>query len=280
MLATSFKRTVSVIALMSALALGACETTGTGDPQSASAAPNAPATPERAAMNHNGPNGLPDAPLSNDAVSQATYWGARYEDDPDNTELAVNFSTALRHMGSLDEAGSLMARTANQHPDDPAVLTEFARVLVAARRGNEALPPLAQAISRDPDNWELYSLEGVAHDQAGEYDDATQSYEQALNKSPNNPRVLNNYGLSRALAGDLDGAEEMLRTAVAQPGATAQMRQNLALVLGLQGRFDEAERLSRADLPPDAVENNVAYYRAMLTQPDDWDEMNGDDSGQ
>jgi len=269
MLAKSYLKTVSLLALVGALALAGCETTDPDNPQSAAA------TSTRAAANNAGTDGLPDAPLANDAISQATYWGARYEDDPSNADLAVKFSTALRHMGSLDEAGSLMARTANEHPDDVSVLLEFARVLVAARRGNEALQPLAQAIARDPENWELYSLEGVAQDQMSDYAGATQSYENALTKSPNNPNVLNNYGLSRALAGDLDGAESMLRAAIAEPGATAQMRQNLALVLGLQGRFDEAERMSRADLPPDAVENNVAYFRAMLTQPDTWDDMQG-----
>lgn len=267
MLATSFKKTVSLLALASAIALAGCETTDTGSP-SASAAPT------RATASA---NSLPDAPLAEDALSQATYWGARYEEDPQNAEMAIRFSTALRHLGSLDEAGSLMARTANEHPDDPRVMTEFARVLIAARRGREALQPLAQAITRDPDNWELYSLEGVAHDQAGSYYDATQSYEHALNKSPNNATVLNNYGLSRALDGDLEGAESLLRAAVAEPGATPQMRQNLALVLGLQGRFDEAERIARADLPPEAVQNNVEYYRAMLTQNDTWEDLEAGD---
>lgn len=271
MLATSFKKTVSLLALAGAIALAGCETTDTDSPSASVASSRSQAATTA--------NRLPDAPLGEDALSQATYWGARYEEDPQDADMAIRFSTALRHLGSLNEAGSLMARTANEHPNDPRVMTEYARVLIAARRGPEALQPLAQAISRDPDNWELYSLEGVAHDQVGSYDDATQSYEHALNKSPNNATVLNNYGLSRALDGDLDGAETMLRAAVAEPNATPQMRQNLALVLGLQGRFDEAERISRADLTPDAVENNVEYYRAMLTQNDTWEDLEGGDAG-
>jgi len=267
--ATSFKKTVSLFALMGAIAVAGCETTETGSS-------SASADPARATASA---SSLPDAPLAEDALSQATYWGARYEEDPQSADMAVRFSTALRHLGSLDEAGSLMARTANEHPGDVAVMAEYARVLLAARRGREALQPLAQAISRDPDNWELYSLEGVAHDQEGNYAGATQSYEHALNKSPNNTTVLNNYGLSRALDGDLEGAEALLRAAVAEPGATAQMRQNLSLVLGLQGRFDEAERVARADLPPDAVENNVEYYRAMLTQNDTWEDLEAGNDG-
>ena len=54
-------------------------------------------------------------------------------------------------------------------------------------------------------------------------------------------------------------------------GATSQIRQNLALVLGLQGRFDECRAIYAAELPPDQVEANMAYIRAMLTQQNRWD---------
>ena len=51
--------------------------------------------------------------------------------------------------------------------------------------------------------------------------------------------------------------------AVALPGATVQIRQNLAYVLGIRGNLTEAERLVRADLPPEAANNNIAYLRAL-----------------
>ncbi len=254
------RHTVSALALASALVLGGCETTGSGAPASASAAAH----------------DLPSAPLAEDVLSQATYWGARYEQDPSDAELAVRFGAALRNLGSLDEATALMSRTVGEHPNDPDVMTEYAKVLLATRRGREALQPLARAIALRPNEWQLHSLEGVAFDQMGDYASATQSYERALQSSPANPNVMNNYALSRALAEDLEGAEALLRAAIAEPGATSRMRQNLALVLGLQGKFDEAERFSRADLSPPMVENNVAYYRAMLTQPAAWSEMNAE----
>jgi Flp pilus assembly protein TadD len=258
MLSTTIKRSTSILALIGAVALAGCETTGDGAPVMSRA--------EAVAA-------LPDAPLGDDPLSQATYWGARYEAEPDNPAMAIEFSSALRDLGSHQEAASLMARTAQQHPNNAGVLGEYARVMVAMRRGEDALQPLARAIALEGYDWRLYLLEGIAHDQTGNYASATQSYEHALSLSPGNGKVMNNYGLSRAQDGDLDGAEAMLRAAIATPDATAQMRQNLALVLGLQGRFDEAERFARADLPPEAVENNVAYYRAMLTQPAAWSDL-------
>ncbi len=251
----SLKRSVSLFALIGGLTLAGCETTGTNS------------------MADAGPTSLPPAPLAEDPLSQAAYWGARFEEDPSNMELAVLYSSSLRQLGSHEEAMLLMTRITGEGHNEPDVLVEFAKSLIAMRRGPDALAPLARAIAQRPDDWQALSLEGVAHDQAAEYTHATESYERALRVSPNNPAILNNYGLSRALAGDLDGAEVMLRTAAADPNATPQSRQNLALVLGLQGNFSEAERLARADLPPAAVANNVAYYRSMLTQPAAWNEL-------
>ena len=251
----SLRRSVSLLALMGALALAGCETTGTNS------------------MAGGGSNALPAAPLANDPLSQAAYWGARYEEDPSDMEMAVRYSSSLRQLGSHEEAVLLMTRITGEGHNEPDVLVEYAKSLIAVRRGPDALAPLARAIAQRPDDWRALSLEGVAHDQAAHYTHATESYERALQVSPNNAAILNNYGLSRALAGDLDGAEVMLRTAVANPEATVQSRQNLALVLGLQGNFTEAERFSRADLPPEAVANNVEYYRSMLTQPAAWNQM-------
>ena len=58
-----------------------------------------------------------------------------------------------------------------------------------------------------------------------------------------------------------------MRQAVAKPGAPIAVRQNLALVVGLQGRLDEAERLARQDLPPEMVENNLAWLRSATAAP-------------
>jgi Flp pilus assembly protein TadD len=106
-------------------------------------------------------------------------------------------------------------------------------------------------------------LEGVAHEQNEQPDEARAAYLQALALSPNNPAVLSNLALWYAKHGDTGQAETLLRTAVAQPSATAQERQNLALVLGMEGRFTEAERLMREDLPPPVTDNNLAYLKAI-----------------
>ena len=82
--------------------------------------------------------------------------------------------------------------------------------------------------------------------------------------------MLSNLGLSYALSHDLPRAESVLREAAASPRADARERQNLALVLALQGKFNEAEQVSMHDLTPQQAKENVAAIRQMISQSNDW----------
>ena len=120
-------------------------------------------------------------------------------------------------------------------------------------------------------NWNALLVKGAILDQNGQNADARQQYLSALKVAPDQPSIHANLGLSYAMTNELDKAESELRMAVKMAGATTQVRQNLALVIGLQGRFDEARALFTAELPPDQVEANMAYIKALLTQENRWD---------
>ena len=51
------------------------------------------------------------------------------------------------------------------------------------------------------------------------------------------------------------------------------------MVVGLQGRFDEASKLAREDLPPEQVQENMAYLQKMLSQPNTWQQISESDQG-
>jgi len=208
-----------------------------------------------------------------DYVAAAAYWGNLYERNQDNPENAVGYSRALRQIGSVEQAGTVMQRAQALHRDNVDVLAEYGKVLTETGRPDQAVPLLDHAASLSPKDWTIPSATGVALDQMGKYAEAQAKYQAALRLDPGNPSVLTNLGLSYALQGDLDKAEQTLRQAVADPRATAQARQNLVIVLGLKGNFDEATRLARADLPPEVAQNNISYLRDMLTQPALWKQM-------
>ena len=88
-----------------------------------------------------------------------------------------------------------------------------------------------------------------------------------MSLAPDNPSAISNLALYYAAHGDRAQAETMLRQAAAKPDAPITVRQNLALVLGLQGRLAEAERIARQDLPPETVDNNMAWLRGATSAP-------------
>lgn len=70
-------------------------------------------------------------------------------------------------------------------------------------------------------------------------------------------------------------AESSLRAAQKLPEGefNQTLRQNLALAVGLQGRFDEARDIASRDLPPEQVEQNLAFLKKMLNQENTWQQI-------
>lgn len=254
---TKAKKFLPLLVSVSVLALGACASTENGEPKSTV-----------------DPKGLTvEAGNLDNPVAAAAYWGGRYEQKPGDAAIAANYGNALRGIGSLPQALTVLSGASRQHPENAEVLEAYGKALVAAGEAGQAIPVLVKAASLNPSDWRLVMAQGVAHDQLGEHRLARIKYRGALELAPDNPSILTNLGLSLALAGKLPQAEDTLRRAMENPAAGAKARQNLALVMSLQGRFDEAARLAKADLPPAIVNNNIDYIRSMMAQPALWKQM-------
>ncbi|WP_196259412.1 tetratricopeptide repeat protein [Pelagibacterium limicola] len=204
---------------------------------------------------------------------------ARYRADPRNKTLGIHYAAALRAAQQQAQAVMVMEHLMAAYPNDPEVNLAYARALASDGRFSQALNVVEQAVNPVAPDWDALSVRGAILDQMGEHALARQSYSQALLLAPQQASLHANLGLSFAMTGELPQAESHLRQAVSLPGASSKVRQNLALVLGLQGRFEEARAIYAAELPPDAVEANMAYIRAMLTQQNRWDQIRGDTQG-
>lgn len=207
-----------------------------------------------------------------DPVAAAAFWGTRYNRDQKDPEVSVKYAAALRKIGSVAEAVSVMSTAATYHPDNPDVHLESGKALIEAGRAFEAVRHLEIAAATKSSDWTALSAYGVALDNIGEHDLARAKYDQALMLAPNSISVMNNKALSYALSGDLSLAERTLRAASTNRGADARVRQNLALVLALKGDMQGAERLARSDLPPQIANQNIEYFRSLMNQPAYWAE--------
>ena len=197
-----------------------------------------------------------------DPLARAAFWAHETQLDASDAEAGIKLSQALRQMGNYGDALQAAERALIVAPNDVEALLEVARSQIGRGQGFYAIDPARRAEKLAPRDWRIPSLLGVAYEQADRYDEALAAHRQALALAPDNPVALGNLGMFYASRGDTAKAEATLRQAAARPDAPIAVRQNLALVVGLSGRIDEAERLARQDLPPEMVENNLAWLRS------------------
>jgi Flp pilus assembly protein TadD len=210
--------------------------------------------------------------------SDATSLGqlaARYKARPQDKIVIIYYAAALRAAGQPDQAVSVLEAGLSAHRNDLDLQVAYAKALTAAGRFDQALNVADAAIDPASPNWNALLVKGAILDQNGKNAEARTLYTQALTIAPNEASLETNMGLSFAMTNELDKAELHLRKALTMRGANSQTRQNLALVIGLQGRFDECRELFAKDLPPDQVEANMEYIRALLTQQNRWDLIKG-----
>jgi Flp pilus assembly protein TadD len=216
------------------------------------------------------------APASADQRAAALgQLAARYKQNPQDRNTALYYAGALRANGQAEQAVAVLEVSVSKYPRDAEIATEYAKALAAAGRFDQALAIVDRAIDPTAPNWNALLVKGAILDQNGQNAEARQVYATALKVAPDQPSIHANLGLSYAMTNDLNSAEKELRLAVSLRGATSQVRQNLALVVGLQGRFDDAQKMFAAELPPDQVEANMSYIRALLTQQNRWDLIKG-----
>jgi Flp pilus assembly protein TadD len=209
-----------------------------------------------------------------DATSLAQL-AARYKARPKDKITILYYAAALRAAGQPEQASSLLERGLSLYPKDIDIKIAYSKALTAAGRFDQALNVADDAIDPAMPDWNALLVKGAILDQSGKNAEARTLYTQALLIAPNEASLEANMGLSFAMTNDLGNAEQHLRKAVGMRGATSQIRQNLALVVGLQGRFDECREMFARELPPDQVEANMSYIRALLTQQNRWDLIKG-----
>jgi Flp pilus assembly protein TadD len=202
--------------------------------------------------------------------------GARYKKSPKDKTTIIYYSAALRASGQNEQAVAVVERGMSAFGRDTDMRVAYAKALSAAGRFPQALQVLDDTIDPASPDWNALSVKGAILDQMGRNAEARQLYQQAIGMAPGEAGIYANLGLSYAMTNDLDEAEATLRRAVNLRSATSKVRQNLALVVGLQGRFDESRAIFAAELPPEQVESNMNYIRALLTQQNRWDAIKGD----
>ena len=196
---------------------------------------------------------------------------ARYRQNPKDKGTILYYSAALRANGQAEQAVAVTEAGMSLYGRDAEIRVAYAKALAAVGRFGQALNIIDDTLNPAQPDWNALSVKGAILDQSGRNGEARALYQQAMTIAPGEASIQANLGLSYAMTNELDKAESTLRRAVQMRGATSRIRQNLALVIALQGRFEEARTLFAAELPPEQVDSNMAYVRALLTQQNRWD---------
>jgi Flp pilus assembly protein TadD len=196
---------------------------------------------------------------------------SRYKSNPRDAGTVIHYAAALRAAGQPQQAAAALEQAIAAHPNDVQLSVAYAKALASMGSFEQSIAVIDRTLRLDAPDWNSLLVKGAALDQMGRHGEARALYLQAATIAPGEASIETNLGLSFAMTNDLSAAETHLRRAMQMRGATSQTRQNLALVVGLQGRFDESRALYAAELPPDQVEANMAYVRALLTQQNRWD---------
>jgi len=153
---------------------------------------------------------------------------------PSTVAGALRQAQNSRKAGDFEGAAKILSQLVLTSSDDPRIAGEYAKTLIELKRTDDAIAYLEHALQLAPRDWSLYSAQGVALDQKGDYIAAEKSYERALALKPGDPTVLSNAALSRMKAGDLAAAETLLLQAAQSGSEFPRIASNLALVRRLR----------------------------------------------
>ncbi|HEY7799276.1 MAG TPA: tetratricopeptide repeat protein [Hyphomonadaceae bacterium] len=210
-----------------------------------------------------------------DLLSQAKFWGAEYEKNPNEYEAALRYANVLRAIGSSPRASEVAGQALTLKQADLELTLVYAQAALDQGKAEDAATALARAEKEGQNDWRMLSIIGVTMDSLDQHKAAQDYYKRALALAPDNPKILSNLGLSYALEGKPGMAEETLRRALTHPEADARVKLNLMLVLGVQGKFDEAEKIAGPETPKALIESNKEYFRTLLSPSRTWDQLRG-----
>jgi Flp pilus assembly protein TadD len=157
----------------------------------------------------------------------------------------IGRADSLMELEREDEAILALESVAEAEGDSLAAWLSLAGAQRRAERWEEAAAAYDRAIALiDPveeRHWAVFYERGIAHERAGQWDQAEADFLKALELRPDQPLVLNYLGYSWVeLRRNFDEAQAMIEKAVEQRPEDGYITDSLGWVLYRIGKFEEA----------------------------------------
>ncbi len=171
--------------------------------------------------------------------------------NPASDTGCLNMGIALFYTGRLNDADSILAKSAQRDPQNPRAWFNLGLVERAAGNSGVAVQDFEKAASLDPNDPETQYLIGALYLKAKDYQQAISSFRKALDLDPFN--LPAEFGLAQAEGnrGDINGAlqhlkraEHLTETGLGLPESTAY---------GEQGKYSFAQEMLAPPQPAPAA---------------------------
>jgi len=215
--------------------------------------------------------------------------------DPAYFLATLGRANAMRRAGREEDAVKVLTDLTQQYPNFSDGFSALGDSYRRLRDFDEASQAYDRAIAliegTEADDWFLYYVRGITHEQVERWELAEADFRRALELNPDQPDVLNYLGYSYVeMQTNLDEALDMIRRAVDLRPRSGYVTDSLGWVYYRLGRYDEAvqwmEQATRL-MPVDPVINDhlgdvywavgrkreaqFQWTRAMSFDPDEAD---------
>jgi Flp pilus assembly protein TadD len=146
------------------------------------------------------------------------------------------------------EAIAAIREAIRREPQYPELYKNLATAYINSGQPADALEPLGQALKLEPNRADFHFYLGVANSELGRHLEATKAYEAALRHGWNTADLYSNLGWSYYLSGKAEKALEPLRNAERLEPEDHKILNNLGVVYASLGDYEEAAQTLRKAL--------------------------------
>jgi Flp pilus assembly protein TadD len=179
---------------------------------------------------------------------------------PTNRHYPINISMCLQALGQADEAVELLLEAIKVRPKLADRRRFLAYAQLEARRPEDALASITEALAINPDDGLTHNVHGIVLSALGRYTESAEALAEAVRLAPAESVSRANYAEALILCGRLAEAEPELREAI-RLGPNNDIEALVLLAVTVYGQSpDEAAELARRGLTS-AAQTNITPFR-------------------
>jgi len=182
----------------------------------------------------------------------------------DTAEIHNNYGIALTYHHDDEEAISELGKAILLDPNSPHTEWILCRLLVKAKRYEEAFPHWQRAAAVLPNHPGLLTTAGKIYFAAGRFKECIEANKRAAQLAPDDPEIQQDLGVAYSASGRYDLAIPHLQTVFRNRPNDRIAQDNLATVYAMAQRPDEAIEVYRNALQHDPTNFEAEYRLCQL----------------